>query len=172
MTAYQKYCELAGPRHRELHICGDGPLRTALQDEIARRGIQGICFSGILQPERVPSKLARGLALILPSTEEQWGLVANEAVAMELPLLLSTNCGAVDSLLRTGINGFLYEPDNPDGLAFFMGLLGQDERLWRRMCHASASLRPMADASRFQAGVSVILSRFKMQSPAQDGPGG
>jgi glycosyltransferase involved in cell wall biosynthesis len=144
IAAYQKYCELAGPGHRELHICGGGPLRAALQVEIDRGGIRGIRFCGILQPELVPSKLARSVALILPSTEEQWGLVANEAVALGLPLLLSTNCGAADSLLRTGINGFLYEPDNPEGLAYFMDLLGKDEALWRRMCHASLALRPLA----------------------------
>jgi glycosyltransferase involved in cell wall biosynthesis len=167
VAAYQKYCELAGPGHRELHICGDGPLRAALQAEIEQRGIRGIFFCGILQPELVPPKLARSLALVLPSTEEQWGLVANEAVALGLPLLLSTNCGAADSLLRTGINGFLYEPHNPEGLAYFMELLGRDEALWRRMCNASAALRPLADSRRFQEGVSLLLSRFGLGSAAR-----
>jgi glycosyltransferase involved in cell wall biosynthesis len=160
IAAYQEYCEAAGPDHRELHICGDGPLRAALQAEIEQRGLRGIFFCGILQPEQVPSKLARSLALILPSTEEQWGLVANEAIALGLPLLLSTNCGSADTLLRTGINGFLYEPDNPKGLAYFMDLLGRNEPLWRRMCDASAYLRPQADSRRFQNGVSAMLHRL------------
>ena len=160
ISAYQKYGHLTD-RRRELHICGDGPLRAALEEEVARRRIDGVRFCGILQPELIPSKLARSLALILPSTEEQWGLVANEAIAMGLPLLLSENCGAADSLLQTAVNGFLYEPDNPDGLAFFMNLLGQNEELWRRICKASTALRPLANSDRFQVGVSAIVGRLR-----------
>jgi glycosyltransferase involved in cell wall biosynthesis len=157
VDAYAKYCEVAGSQRRDLHICGDGALRGALQAHIERRAIDGILLRGIVQPALIPTELAATVALILPSTEEQWGLVANEAVAMGLPLLLSTNCGAADSLLRAGVNGFLFEPDNRDGLAYFMELIGRDEALWRRMCHASTTLAPLADARRFHEGVAVLL---------------
>jgi hypothetical protein len=36
-------------------------------------------------------------------------------------------------LIRSGVNGFVIEPDNAAGLAFFMQLLSDDEDLWRRM---------------------------------------
>lgn len=44
-------------------------------------------------------------ALVLPSENEPWGLVANEAVAAGLPILISSECGAAESLVRPGVNG-------------------------------------------------------------------
>jgi glycosyltransferase involved in cell wall biosynthesis len=167
VDAYAIYRRLAGEQSRELHICGDGPLRAALEAQVAQRRLEGVVFCGILQPEAVPPKLARSLALVLPSTEEQWGLVANEAVALGVPLLLSTNCGAGDSLLRSGVNGFLYEPFNPDGLAYFMDVLGRDESLWRRMSQASLELRPVADTLRFGKAVTYFLDRLRAKAWAE-----
>jgi L-malate glycosyltransferase len=161
IDAYAKYRSLAGARSRHLHVCGDGPLRAALEAHVEQRNLEGILFCGLLQPEAIPSKLARSLVLILPSTEEQWGLVANEAIALGVPLLLSLNCGAGDTLLRTGVNGFLYEPSNPDGLCYFMDVLDRDEPLWRRLSQASLALRPLADTARFGKAVAFFLERLK-----------
>ena len=65
--------------------------------------------------------LRKSLALILPSTEEQFGFVVLEALALGIPVIVSENVGARDLHVRTGVNGFIFEPDNEKGLAFFMG---------------------------------------------------
>ena len=49
---------------------------------------------GNLPSDAIGAQLARSLALLLPSREEQFGLVVVEAQAMGLPVVLSINCGA------------------------------------------------------------------------------
>jgi len=94
--------------------------------------------------------------LILPSTEEQFGQVVPEALAMGLPIIISANCGARDELVRTGVNGFVVESDNAEGMASFMLLLATDEALWRRMCIATARFMPHGDVTEFTNGVAKL----------------
>lgn len=52
-------------------------------------------------------------ALVLPSLYgETWGLVVNEAMASGIPVLVSRKCGSSETLVRDGVNGFLFDPDN------------------------------------------------------------
>ena len=55
------------------------------------------------------------------------------------------------------MNGFVVEPDNPEGLAFAMGLLARDETLWAEMCRASRRLAPTAGIDRFGTAVEQAL---------------
>ncbi len=93
----------------------------------------------------------------MPSKEEQWGLVVNEALALGLPILCSDNVGARDSLVRTAVNGYIFEPDNIQGLAALMLRLASDESEWSRFAGASQDLAKLGDAARFaEAAVSLI----------------
>ena len=157
IAAYDKYKLLAGVSARGLHICGSGELEDHLKSDIAKRGLSGVRFHGFLPAAGVARILATSLALILPSTEEQWGLVVNEAVAMGVPILCSDNVGARDSLVRTGVNGYVFEPDNADGLAYLMHRLATDEAEWRRFAEGSGRIAAEADVSRFAEGVARAI---------------
>jgi glycosyltransferase involved in cell wall biosynthesis len=41
---------------------------------------------------------------------EPWGLVANEAMASGLPLIVSRRCGCAEDLVAEGENGWLFDP--------------------------------------------------------------
>src|SRR5690606_6604814 len=96
-------------------------------------------------------------ALILPSTEEQFGNVVIEAQALGLPVLLSIVCGARDNLVRSGINGFIFEPDNPNGLALFMSLINDDKEFWSNMCNAAQTNALKGDVIQFSKAVNQLL---------------
>jgi glycosyltransferase involved in cell wall biosynthesis len=51
---------------------------------------------------------------VLPSTDEPWGLVANEAIRFGLPLVLSDAVGSAPVLLDG--NGASFDPARPDHL--------------------------------------------------------
>ncbi len=114
-------------------------------------------FAGFLDHEQVARRLGAALSLLLPSVEEQWGLVVNEAVALGVPILCSDNVGARDSLVRVGVNGFMFEPDNDEGLAALMHLVSEDETLWRGLAEGSLRLAPNGDVAEFVRGVSELL---------------
>jgi glycosyltransferase involved in cell wall biosynthesis len=157
ILAYAKYRELAGPSSRALHIYGDGPLEAQLRELVCKLRLEGIQFFGFVQAPKIASALATTLALILPSTEEQWGLVINEAIAMGVPILCSENVGARDLLVRVGVNGYIFESDNVEGLAHLMLRMATCERQWRRFSYGSLGLADTADARHFAEGVATTL---------------
>jgi glycosyltransferase involved in cell wall biosynthesis len=149
----------AGAPDRRLVICGSGPLEGELKSQVADLGVSDrVEFRGFVQTAEVAATLATSLALILPSVEEQYGQVIAEAQAMGVPVLCSDNCGARDELVRTGVNGFVFEPDNAQGLAYFMECLSRDAALWTRMAEASAGFAAKADVNRFVEGVARLLA--------------
>jgi glycosyltransferase involved in cell wall biosynthesis len=136
--AFRLYRDTTSGAVRDLVLCGSGPDEAVLRQQAERLGIAGhVTFTGFVQTEVVARHLSEGLALLLPSLEEQFGNVVPEAQAMGLPVILSDNCGARDLLVRSAVNGFVIEPDNAEGLATFMRLIAEDEVLWRRMATAA-----------------------------------
>ena len=157
LEAYALY-RAASAAPRKLRLCGSGPLEQELRAHAERLGVADmVVFHGFLQIEEVCPLLGSSLALILPSLQEQFGNVVIEAQALGLPVIVSDNCGARDLLVRNGVNGFVVEPDNPQGLAFFMGLLDRDEALWRRMSLATGPFSALGDASRFAQSALELM---------------
>jgi glycosyltransferase involved in cell wall biosynthesis len=154
IKAYALYRAKSSSNRRDLVICGSGPLGAEL--EAKARGIDGIRFMGFLQEDGIAQTLANSLALILPSVEEQWGLVVNEALAMGAPVLAADNVGARDLLVRTAVDGYVFEPDNAEGLARLMWRLATDEGEWRRLAAGALAAAPAGDVARFVEGVSVL----------------
>ena len=46
---------------------------------------------------------------VLPSRSETWGLVLNEAMLFQLPVIASSMVGATEDLIDTGKNGFVFD---------------------------------------------------------------
>jgi L-malate glycosyltransferase len=77
---------------------------------------------------------------------------------MGLPCILSTACGARDSLVQSGVNGFIVEPENYVGAAYFMNLLSQDRNLWVQMCRNAEISAPTGDVRTFAEAVSSLMT--------------
>lgn len=159
LDAYAIYAAGAD-RPRRLVLCGDGPLLADLSAQAERLGIAGsVEFTGFVQTDEVARRLRDALCLILPSHEEQFGNVVPEAQALDLPVLISTACGAADELVRSAVNGHLVEPDNPRGLAHFMHRLGSDRAHWDALRAGVADLRAPGDVAAFAAAVHRLTDR-------------
>lgn len=158
LAAYARYRELV-PRPRDLHLCGDGPERERLARQVLELGLGGhVHFHGFVQAAGVAQLLGRSLALLLPSTEEQFGQAVLEAQAMGLPVLVSDNAGARDEHVRSGVNGFVVEPANVEGIARYMAMLSEDEGLWRRMAEAARDDARLGDVAQFVASVRRLIA--------------
>ncbi len=162
LEAYALYCAQVAPHRtpRALRLCGSGELESELRRQAAELGLERVAFLGYVGEEAVARTLGSSLALVLPSIEEQHGLVVNEALAMGVPVLLSDNCGARDLLVRNGINGYVFEADNAQGLAYFLGLVDRDETEWARLARGTRRFLGAADAGFFVTAVERALDQF------------
>lgn len=158
IEAYRLYCaSTANPR--DLNLYGSGELEGDLRARVEAAGLADkVRFKGFGQTAAVSAALGSTLALLLPSIEEQFGYVVIEAQAMGVPVIVSDNCGARDSLVQTGVNGFVVESGNAEGFALFMRLLAGEEALWRRMSAASEKFVWCCDASEFAASVERLIT--------------
>ncbi len=117
LEAFATYC-LGKPAELDLVLLGDGPLRSELELQVHRLGLDGrVHFPGFAQYDALPTWYAMANALILPSVVEQWGLVVNEAMAAGLPILISSRCGCADMLVENGRNGWHFNPLDPAEMA-------------------------------------------------------
>ena len=104
-------CQTSAP-HAPLPLVfvGSGDQEAALRKKAQDLNLKDIVWVEFKQLDELPSYYALASALILPSTSEPWGLVINEAMACGLPILASSQCGAVWDLVFPGVNGFVFDP--------------------------------------------------------------
>ncbi|MFW2541584.1 glycosyltransferase [Primorskyibacter sp. 2E107] len=157
LRAYALYRESGGTR--TLEICGNGALEADLKARAAEVSIaEHVVFHGFVQTTEISRTLARGLALILPSLEEQFGNVVIEAQALDRPVLLSEICGARELMVQDWVNGFAFPHDCPESLAGYMTLLDTDEPLWQRLSDGARQSAPRGDVAAFAEAVATLVS--------------
>ena len=101
-----------------LVLVGDGPLASALREAAASSGFSAdVYFPGLKSSRALLPYYAFSGCFVLPSTREPWGLVANEAMAAGLPVLVSDRCGCAVDLVESGRNGFVFSPADGPALA-------------------------------------------------------
>ena len=158
VEAYARYRLLAGASARRLVLVGGGELEAQVRSRIAALGLDdAVEITGFVDAPQVAAHLASARALLLPSTEEQWGLVVNEALALDLPVAVSCAVGSHDTLVRHGVNGFVLAPDDGAAWAEAMLALGGDDDRWEAMRAASRVLAPAGDTQRFAEGVAALI---------------
>lgn len=163
--AYARYVHASGERAKRLTMIGDGPLRPAIDAQLSALGIgHMVDFPGFLPAAKVSAQLARSLALVLVSEEEQWGLVINEALAVDLPILASAEVGAREALVRNLENGVVVEAGALEGMARAFAQIGDSEERWRAMSAASHARAWHADTERFADAVELMV--FPQAEPA------
>ena len=80
-----------------LLIAGDGPLVDELRATATSLGVGDVIdFLGHKNQEELATIYASSNTFILPSTNEVWGLVVNEALASGLHAVISDKCGVAE----------------------------------------------------------------------------
>lgn len=120
----ESFKNLSNAKDWGLILVGDGPLK---KDILTKYGnLKGL---SILPPQEwhgVPKKLALADILILPSYSEPWGLVTNEAMVCQMPVIVSEQAGSSADLVKNNENGFTFDAyaDNElkDCMQFFVNM--------------------------------------------------
>ena len=77
---------------------------------------------------------------VLPSENEPWGLIVNEAMCAGLPLVVSKEVGCVADLVMDGVNGLHAKAGNVDSLTAALEKLLTEPMLRKQMGTASRSM--------------------------------
>jgi glycosyltransferase involved in cell wall biosynthesis len=101
----------AGDPRLVLVLAGSGPERERLAALAAGQGVRLVLLPDIPW-ERIVERYVVADVFALLSRHEPWGVVANEAAACGLPLVLSDRVGAAFDLLEDGRNGILVPVDD------------------------------------------------------------
>ena len=100
-----------------LVMVGSGPLRQHLEELTKTLGIKSIKFipSGLKLEELVKLYCIADV-FVLPTLEDIWGFVINEAMACGLPVISTTASQAAREMIYPGRNGYIVKPACADQL--------------------------------------------------------
>ena len=84
-----------------LIIIGTGPQES----ELKCMAHKNIIFLGQVENRKLKKYFLSNDIFILPSIDEPWGLVVEEALYFGMPVIASKNCG-VSELIKDGVSGF------------------------------------------------------------------
>jgi 1,2-diacylglycerol 3-alpha-glucosyltransferase len=122
--AFSKYKKATNLRSLDLVIVGNGLQLKYLESLTKKLGVSDyIHFYGFKDYSEICVFYSLAEVFILPSKEDQWGLVVNEAMACSLPVLVSDKCGCSHDLVHVGINGYIFKSENCDDLLKYLILL-------------------------------------------------
>jgi glycosyltransferase involved in cell wall biosynthesis len=100
-----------GPDGPELLVAGEGPLRDAVESA------PGVTLLGFQETAPLIELYALADRLVVPSLDEPWGVVVNEALACGTPVVASDAVGAAADLIRDGIDGRIVPAGDVQALA-------------------------------------------------------
>lgn len=150
LRAYRHYRTLTATPWR-LILLGDGPDRERLERLIDKEGIDGVVLAGFRRHEELTAYYGLARAFVHTAKADQWGNVVNEAMAAGLPVLVSVQTGCAPELVAEGRNGFTFEADDTDRLAWLMHRLAGPETDLAEMGQASRRIISQWNTDRFAA---------------------
>ncbi|MDH3023817.1 glycosyltransferase family 4 protein [Gordonia alkanivorans] len=111
------------PRIRRSHpgttltIAGDGTQRERLMEQARKHRVsKAVRFIGAVDHDQLVTLMHRCDAIVLPSRYEPFGIVALEAAATGIPLIVST-AGGLGEAVQEPDTGLTFEPADVAGLA-------------------------------------------------------
>jgi len=106
--------------------------------------------------------------MVLPSVLEGFGLVIPEAMATGLPVISSTHSAAPE-IIRDGVDGYVLEPDDIDGLSSRLSTLADNRDLCRTMSQSAITRSQDYSWERHEERLKTIVTEIadRMATPSQ-----
>jgi colanic acid/amylovoran biosynthesis glycosyltransferase len=155
--------------HIRLRLVGDGPERTCLEQEAARRALHPhVIFEGSVNQDRIREFYNAADAFVLASFAEGVPVVLMEAMAMEIPCV-ATYVAGIPQLIRDDVDGLLVPPADVHALTTAIERLTGDPALCRRL--GAAGRARVSERYNLELNVvrlaKIFSARLKRRSPLQ-----
>lgn len=108
-----------------LILVGNGPQRKEIENYVIKNEMKDVALPGFKEKSELCLFYALSDVFVLPSISEPWGLVVNEALASDLPVIVSNRCGCFPDIVRDGVNGFSFDPMDERDLSQRMSVFAQ-----------------------------------------------
>ena len=89
-------------------MIGEGNKKKSYFAYIKKNKLENVKILGFKNQKELRKIYREAFLLIVPSKYETWGLVINEAMASDLPVICTSNCSGSRDLIKNGSNGFIY----------------------------------------------------------------
>lgn len=99
-------------RRVTMAVLGSGELEADVRAHAARLADRvTVDFLGFVQQDALPARYGAARVLLFPTVWETWGVVANEAMAAGVPVIVSPAAGVAGELVRDGDTGHVLPLD-------------------------------------------------------------
>lgn len=132
-------------------------------------------FHGFARQEDLPALYQSARVFLFPTRADVWGVVANEACAAGLPVIVTPQAGVAGELIIDGKNGYVRELNIDDWTACALRLLqhparctafGRHAQLLVEAYHFDAAARGIAEAARAALTPPRSLTQAAVRRPA------
>jgi glycosyltransferase involved in cell wall biosynthesis len=113
-----------------IYIIGDEPTEEFLKMR-EKKNASNAHFIGFKNKSELSEYYRAADLFVLPTREDVWGLVINEAMAHALPIITTDKCGAGLTLVKEGKNGYIVPANNVECLVESMRKIIDNESLCR-----------------------------------------
>ena len=143
-----------------LAFVGSGQQEKKLKDYVRQQQLPDVHFFGFRNQSELPNFYSVADVFVLPSENEPWGLVINEVMCAGIPVIASSEIGAVEDLVRHGENGFTYDAGDIDTLTEYLSkVLGAPE-IRARMGEASRRIIAHWDYESCVLGIKQAIAQI------------
>lgn len=94
-----------------VYMVGDNPTEEYLSF-VRDNSLANVHFYGFKTKEELKKYYKAADIFVLPTREDIWGLVVNEAMAYGLPVVTTDRCNAGLELIRNDVNGYIVSVDS------------------------------------------------------------
>lgn len=108
-----------------IYIVGGKPTSEYLAI-VSQYSLKNIHFVDFKTPKELAEFYEAADIYVLPTREDIWGLVINEAMSYGLPVITTDKCLAGRELIKNGENGYIISVDNSTELAKYINLLADN----------------------------------------------
>lgn len=115
-----------------VYIVGGEPTQEyiSLKKELKAENVH---FIGFKSKEELNEYYLAADVFVLPTREDIWGLVVNEAMARALPVITTENCVAGKELIENGKNGYIVPVEDENELAEKIRFVLSNEELKKKI---------------------------------------
>ncbi len=149
-----------------LLVVGDGYFKENIEQIVVQEKLDDVVIIGNPGDNEICKYYCLSDIFVLPSREDVWGLVVNEAMAASLPVIVSDKAGCARDLVRDGINGYVFKSENINDLVDKLSKLLKNKSLLANMAKNSFDLiklyTPEFTVKRFREAIKSTFYYHKL----------